>query len=307
MKIALLADIHGNNYALEAVLEKMKGVDEFWFLGDLVGRGPDPVEPLRWLLKNVNQENWIPGNHEAILAKQLRPLALQRVEFKTRLTIDKHREYPEVQEWITNKLLPCFKMNELIKVSSNRIINTTTIISHASWEDPLGINNGSNGYTYAWGKETYKSEFKHLISQKYTNQLVIKCFGHTHVPTLISATRDQDIYEAYFVKPFQTYPLSPDKLWLINPGSVGTPRDLDTRASYAILELGVDEPSVTFHRVRYPLDAVRNALENLEETHNFPSAMYETYFEQAKPDDYTYNHPEWIDHFKKMKLVNEHE
>ena len=70
MKIAVLSDIHSNYPAFNAVVQQIKGVDQFWFLGDLFGYGPYPIETYRRFesLQNVCS---VRGNHDDRLISQL--------------------------------------------------------------------------------------------------------------------------------------------------------------------------------------------------------------------------------------------
>jgi predicted phosphodiesterase len=79
MRIAILSDIHANHPALDAVLKHSKSlrVDRTWFLGDLIGYGPNPVEAMQWLKGDYSDEKginfpapdaWVMGNHDAMMA-----------------------------------------------------------------------------------------------------------------------------------------------------------------------------------------------------------------------------------------------
>src|SRR3989304_2695012 len=70
MRVAILSDIHANYFALEAVREhalQKQRVECFWYLGDIVGYGPQPVECLDWLRSEVSNDHWVLGNHDAML------------------------------------------------------------------------------------------------------------------------------------------------------------------------------------------------------------------------------------------------
>jgi len=70
MRIAILADIHSNYYALERVLDHAQnsGIDRYWLLGDLVGYGPHPLECMQWFKDNYHRIDWVMGNHDAMLS-----------------------------------------------------------------------------------------------------------------------------------------------------------------------------------------------------------------------------------------------
>jgi hypothetical protein len=98
-------------------------------------------------------------------------------------------------------------------------------------------------------------------------------FGHTHVPTLISATiiNNNYIIENHKVLPNKKYFLDPQKTWLINPGSIGQPRDLDPRSSYALLNQ--DTLEVSFKRKEYKIE---NTLDTMN-MRNYPKNVIDSF------------------------------
>ncbi|MBL0344128.1 hypothetical protein [Candidatus Villigracilis affinis] len=104
-------------------------------------------------------------------------------------------------------------------------------------------------------------EFQALDENKSSSQYPQTFwYGHTQVPTLLFGRRNaSDGYDAnaVFVEAGKTYALG-DSYSLINPGSVGQPRDGDRRASYAILD--TDSQEVTFVRVEYPYQETAHRL-----------------------------------------------
>lgn len=303
MKIALLADIHGNNFAFQAVREDVekRHIDEYWFLGDLVGRGPDPEIPLQWLLNGNEKKVILLGNHEVILANKLLSINRQYVDPLTLETIAKHRNSPEIKDWLETHLLPRYMEFEKVNVREN-ISEAHIVIAHASCDDPLGVR---YGYLYSWyegiNKGLLDREFEELKKNSGDHKLVAKCFGHTHVPTLVSSDKDGKDIRAEWVRPFKRYDLAPERLWLINPGSIGAPRDLDTRASYAVLEIDENGSAVTFFRVSYDLKPLRDRLNEK----GYPLQTFEKFFKDAKTEKKT--PPAWIKHYEEMRNVNNDE
>jgi predicted phosphodiesterase len=297
MKIAILADIHANWQALTAVLDfcEKSNISRFWFLGDAVGRGPDPVRVVRWLSESIDAENgnnWVLGNHDAMLADLLTPQEWDLVNDLPKEIISDHRsliqEEPQINQFVldnfsTERLAPQF--HQLEKVNH--------VIVHGGLVD----NPGYYRYVYPWWIEVLlPDEFKELIDRKDKNsKSTVLWFGHTHIPTLVSALENEVGFEIHPTKifPGASYDLDPDKLWLVNPGSVGQPRDMDNRASFAVLDTKAH--MVTFRRVSYDWQVTADKLWKYQRLRQI--------LRDATPDKDTPQ--EWIKHFKEAREVED--
>ena len=222
MRYLVLSDIHSNLEALYTCLELAAGkYDRAVCLGDLVGYGPNPnevIEKIRNLCKVV-----IRGNHDKACcgiddAKEFNPYARMATEWTLQALTPKHLEYL--------RALP---------------------------EGPVVID----GITFVHGSPMDEDEYilgpaqALPLLRKPDAQLV--CFGHTHLQggfMLLPSGRFQSIH----------IPATPDGLtltvsledsarYLINPGSVGQPRDRDWRAGFAVLD--VKRKLVEFYRTPY--------------------------------------------------------
>ena len=90
--------------------------------------------------------------------------------------------------------------------------------------------------------------------------------GHTHVPGVF--TNEPDFYTPADLS--NVYTFRPDEKAIVNPGSVGQPRDLDPRASYAILELANGQPGkVEFFRVAYDVNATVDKIHDIPQLHDW--------------------------------------
>jgi len=297
MKIAILSDIHANIQALEAVLGSIhqRDITHIWFLGDAVGRGPNPIEVLNWLKDNVVSDNWVIGNHDAMLADLLSPQEWERVNELPKTVIKKHkaliREDAACQAFIEEFFIEQRKAPKV-----HELDNVCYVLVHSSLKDYVGIRR----YLFPWLKRIFiPAEFKQLETFCQSKEIGrVLCFGHTHMPTLVSATNTDGEYnlEETMIMPGETYVLAPRKLWIVNPGSVGRPRDLDNRASYGILDTKAH--TITFKRVRYPWRDTARKLIRARYPDRLISILREANADKDTPQ-------KWIDHFERARQVDD--
>ncbi len=204
MRILVMSDIHANYNALEAVLKDAGEVDETWCLGDLVGYGPDPnavVEEMREI-KNLT---CLMGNHDVAVVGRM---SLETFNGDAKRSLMYHEQVLSASNMDFIKSLPA-----KLKVRSG-----ATIV-HGSPRDPL--------WEYILNSTTASLNFNHFETDW--------CFvGHTHIQCSFTLKNNSDWVTAEYAKPDAALPLHP-KL-ILNPGSVGQPRDRDPRAAYAIYD-----------------------------------------------------------------------
>lgn len=287
MKIALLADIHANWPALSAVLEDAasQGIDpqgrSFWSLGDVIGYGPHPEKTLEFLRDHAEPQAWVLGNHEAMLADLVLPGDVddnKENEHLIRVTTQKG-EGEEVsvrgvfmssEDWAITNSSPvqttrltraCLNHHPSLDVfwkKEFRLERKGPLIVQQDGVDYSLVHGGhADPFTrlvYGWHVDILMpQEFKFLQERRLDRGVPqVQCFAHTHVPTLAGAREVSSGtgFEIHSEKvwPNETYELD-RPLTLLNPGSVGQPRNLDRRACYAILD--TDRHTVTFRRVEY--------------------------------------------------------
>jgi diadenosine tetraphosphatase ApaH/serine/threonine PP2A family protein phosphatase len=223
MRIAVLSDIHSNLVALDAVLAHAGDVDAVWHLGDIVGYGPDPDAVVERL--GARGVVGVRGNHDAAAIggpeiDWFNPEARAAVEW-TRETIT-----PATRAWLSE--LP----------EQARIDDLTLV--HGSPRDPLR--------EYITDSSIAGENLALLTT---THGL----HGHTHVPVAWVARGDR--IELVRVDDGSGLDLATG-LMLLNPGSVGQPRDGDPRAAYLVLDLSLGR--VTWHRVAYDIGPVQAAI-----------------------------------------------
>ena len=226
MRYLVLSDIHANLAALEAVLEDAPDFDEVWCLGDLVGYGPKPnecIERVRGL-----PHTSLAGNHDwAALGKldlsSFNTIARTANEWTQRQLTSSSRGY-------LNGLSPSLQQGDFA-------------MAHASPREPI--------WEYIMDTHTARENFEHF-------QTPYCLVGHTHVPVLFELDEDRGRCEALLPPLPEPVNLGSHRA-IINPGSVGQPRDGDPRASYALLD--TDEMTWSFHRVAYPIEVTQERME----------------------------------------------
>jgi predicted phosphodiesterase len=223
MRILVISDIHANLTALDAVLTDAGEFDAAWCLGDLVGYGPDPNECIAKVCALPNLRCII-GNHDAA--------ALDQIDTKTFNT-----EARQALEW-TQKILTESSITFLSGLQQKIEIDNVTL-THGSPRYPV--------WEYLMDPQTAALNFNYF-STPY-------CFvGHTHLPVVY--TRKEKKLVVYKPIPNNKITLSPRTI--INPGSVGQPRDHDPRAAYVIYN--PEENTWDYHRLTYDIPAVQTRM-----------------------------------------------
>ncbi len=223
MRIALLSDVHSNLVALDAVLDHVGAVDAVWHLGDIVGYGPDP-DGVVARLDQVGAVG-VRGNHDAAAIggdeiEQFNPDARAAMAWTRAAIADATRAW-------------------LAALPDRRTEGDLTLV-HGSPRDPT--------WEYLTSASSARASFELLTTTHGLN-------GHTHIP-LAFALKDDRIDA---LQPDDGDRLALDGLRaLLNPGSVGQPRDGDPRASY--LTLDTEAGAVAWHRVGYDIAAVQAAM-----------------------------------------------
>lgn len=254
MRIGIITDVHGNYVALRTVLEHMGSVDALWCLGDLVGYGPQPNEVVATVSHFPHL--CVPGNHDWGMLGRLDPEAFNRdaralLEWTRNALTSEHREYLES-----------------LPLTMTALASSITLV-HASPRDPM--------WEYLLDLFDAAECFP-LFASRY-------CFvGHTHVPLIF---RDvAGVVKALVPEPGEPMRLNvrpfragePDEpsspRMIINPGSVGQPRDGDPRAAYMVLNIPdqdtVDGMATLVHyRVDYPVQETQSLMKSL----GFPPRM----------------------------------
>lgn len=224
--IAILSDIHANVIALKAVLQDMESleVSTALCLGDTVGYGPDPAECVRLVRERCVAS--IMGNHEAML------IVLEKMgpqEFGE--TVSAPLE-------LAHQQLPADDLEWAAALPIGIDLDAFEII-HGSLHEPPEFH-------YIDSPETAADNFR---SQKRP----VSFHGHSHVPAIWEKSETGKI--RCFAPEEAVVTLDPDRVYAVNVGSVGQPRDGDPRASYAIYDHGTGR--LLHRRVSYDIAKAR--------------------------------------------------
>ena len=225
MRIAVISDIHSNLSALEAVLGAVGAVDAVWHLGDTVGYGPQPqavVDRLR-----AAGAIGVRGNHDdagggGTCIEFFNPDGFRAMEW-TRTQIDE-----STRLYLAG--LPERRVPE----------GSGFTLAHGSPSDPI--------WEYLDSPEVAQAN---LAAFETPYCLV----GHTHVPRVFRESRGR--MKAMQVEQGGRLALDGRRM-ILNPGSVGQPRDGDPRSSYMLID--IDAGEATWHRVEYDVGATQAAM-----------------------------------------------
>jgi diadenosine tetraphosphatase ApaH/serine/threonine PP2A family protein phosphatase len=216
MRVAVVSDIHSNLHALEAVLAAIEAEapDELWCLGDLVGYGPRPNECCAAIAERADV--CLAGNHDLAVRG-----TIDLAEF--------HGDAGLAASWTREVLDPEWRLL-LDRLEPEGAAHGVALF-HGSARDPI--------WEYVLSDEAALATLEHAESP-----LVL--VGHSHVA--LRVVRSGDDLDGGLA-PAGTEVETGGVRALLNPGSVGQPRDGDPRAAYLLLDLEAEHAS--FRRVEY--------------------------------------------------------
>lgn len=221
MRAAFLSDVHSNLEALDAVLghAREQGAVAYVVLGDIVGYNADPDGVIARLMSLPNL-TLLAGNHDLAVTGRFDVGIFNRIA-------------ADAISWTGEVLSP--EARGVLEGLEPRAEATQGLLVHGSVVDPA--------IEYVVNTDVARRSFD-------AEDFALCFFGHTHVPTCFSANGGE--VHGTILQDGVAQPLGGGARFMLNPGSVGQPRDGDPRASYMIYDDA--ERVVVVHRVTYDLE-----------------------------------------------------
>ena len=232
MRIAVISDVHGNLVALDAVLRAIdeQPVDELWCLGDVVGYGPRPNECVDQIRTRAHTS--LAGNHDLVVTGAI--------------------------------ALDVFASDAGAAVRWTRAVIRDEPLAYLRTLEPQGKREGIELY-----HGSIRNPVWEYVIDNHTaavclelQQTRVALIGHSHVALMYGYADDEFFGRLAPGGSMLDLRQGP---YLLNPGSVGQPRDGDPRACYTI----IDDDMVRFRRVEYPMDQTIRKIYEIPELDNF--------------------------------------
>lgn len=241
MRYFIFTDIHGNMEAFLSLLRfaKRRKIDHYLFLGDMVGYGASPNEVIDEL-RQLEPMSMVRGNHDKAVCCELEsvqtfnPIAAAAIHWTRDHLSDNNQAY-------------------LTKLQKGpEIVHEHITICHGAPFD--------EDY-YIFGEFDAAEAFLHIETQ-------VTFFGHTHFP-FVYTDNDHIVEGTFLTGNSSEIKIEKETRYLINPGSVGQPRDRNTRAACAIYDS--DARKISFFRVEYDIEDSQQKILNA----GLPAALAE--------------------------------
>ena len=229
MRYLILSDIHANREAFSAVLAfvRRKRWDKAIFLGDLVGYGANPNQTVD-LLRELRPLVAIRGNHDKVCS------GIEEGELFNRVAL-------QAAMWTRQKLTPT-NLKWLHRLPEGpAVVDGAFAISHGT---PIDED------AYIFGEIEALNVFRQTT-------FPVCFFGHSHFPVVFGLSPDA-IQTVLTIGPSFRFKLREGVRYLINPGSIGQPRDGNPLASFAFYNS--DSKVVTIHRVPYRVEQAQTKI-----------------------------------------------
>ena len=226
MRALIVSDVHSNLQAFKSVIahaDDIEGFDQIWLLGDLVGYGPDPAACID-LLQEYDHIG-VAGNHDLAAVGKI--------------GLQKFNMYAAAAARWTTTQLTTEHVDYLGELPLRLEVHDFTLV-HGSPRDPV--------WEYVITAASASANFSCFST---TRCLV----GHSHVPFLCMP---EDNGALFFDFPVDLPVQLPDAKVIINPGSVGQPRDGLPTASYALYD--TDEQKITHYRAEYDISETQKRM-----------------------------------------------
>jgi predicted phosphodiesterase len=229
LRALIVSDLHSNSEALRVVLNhvRRKRYDHVICLGDFVGYGAQPNQVLDVMRRIPAKRLYIRGNHDRVAAGLDDGNDFNFAARSAALWTKEHLSRP------------------------NRAFLQRLPLGPVQFGD-LMLCHGS-----PYDEDEYVFSAHHAAMVFKTAAAPIILYGHTHLPVIFSVDEEGRI-NGESIESSGTFRLDPSRRYLVNPGSVGQPRDHNPAASFAMYDS--DRRIVQFFRVEYDLEKTRSAI-----------------------------------------------
>lgn len=227
MKIGIISDIHSNREALEAVLNELTNVEQFYCLGDIIGYGADPI----YCIEKIKELDClcIKGNHEGAITGELDLYYFNEVAKQS-------------LEWTVKQLKE--QDFHFIHNLPKKVDITKNILGvHGSPRQPL--------WEYILDQQTAEEIFNKFDFRVYF-------IGHSHVPGCFTFHRKNNIIQYFEATAGIDLVLDDNHSYIVNCGSVGQPRDGNPQASYVLFDS--EKMVINIKRVSYAIDKAQRKI-----------------------------------------------
>ncbi|HCL56949.1 MAG TPA: hypothetical protein DHW82_08070 [Spirochaetia bacterium] len=216
--IAVLSDIHSNFEAFSSAIKDMQQfpIQEIYILGDIIGYGPDPNECVEKAIEIKAKS--IQGNHERAL-------------FDSVFLMDFNSIAAQIILWTKKKLFR--KNRHYLENLPDSFIEKNVSFVHGSFLEPD---------QYLLKPESIYSEIRELKKRNIN----LEFFGHTHMKAVFENENKKELPTENWLS------LSEHKTYLVNPGSIGQPRDETALASYILFD--PSNHSILFRKFSYDIE-----------------------------------------------------
>lgn len=229
MRYLIFSDLHGNIEAFNSLKGFLarQSIDHFICLGDLAGYGASPNEIIQQV-RSLSPLSVIRGNHDKAVCdpeslSSFNPIAAAAIHWTRDNLTEENRRY--LSELPSGPL---------------KVENGITIFHGAPFDEDY----------YIFGEFDAAEAFLHLDTP-------INFFGHTHFPYVYSET-DHLVQGHYLTGGKTKIKLKQGTNYLINPGSVGQPRDRNTRSSCAVYDS--EKQIISLHRLQYDIQSAQKKI-----------------------------------------------
>ena len=234
MRVLIISDIHANLTALEAVLEDAGDIDATWCLGDIVGYGPDPdacVALIRYLPNLI----CLLGNHDAAV---IGDIDIESFNLEARISV----------RWTQSVIIR--STLDFLESLPEKVEVEGQTLSHGSPRHPI--------WEYLIDSTSIVENFSYFDTPY--------CFvGHTHLPVIYQLDGGHQSPE--HIVPDVHVPIHLTPRAIVNPGSVGQPRDRNPSAAYCIFD--TETHTLEYRRAVYDIQSVQARMQaaNLPRRH----------------------------------------